>query len=696
MRIVRWLSAALLAVAALAVPATAHAAPTAPTAPYTALTMNLGGLYDAGTRDFQGDEVTANALTPDQVAFDGHGSENSFGRVMLYPTDGGVLAPGTYQVGPDADATHGVVYLHWGTGGCGFADSGTFTVQEFDGTGDTAVFSADYDVTCDGVPYTGSLRWNSGVDYRAVDLTPGLTQLRNVAIGSPVDTTVTFTSDGSQSPVLGDVAVDSATPATFSLLHDTCSGATVAYGTSCSVVVRTAPLAVGSQTGKVTFTDDADRVYRVAFTLTAIDPVTGTYYPVDPQRVVDTRYGIGSRRAPLGAGQSFNFYPRGANNQQKASAVVLNLTVANPSTSGYLTLYPSGTSRPRTSSINYTRAWTGANLVTVPVDAFGRVAVYNSAGSVAVIADIVGWYAAPADVDAFPTPSRGGGYHPTLVQRIFDTRTAGFGKLPGGYYVEIPVRYQGDRQNIGALSVTITAANMTGTGYLTTWNGYYEAPSTSTLNYTKASGVVSNAAVVPTSYCPPNEACNSNAYIAVQNQGSTPVDVIVDISGYYDRGDLPADVRFHALPSPTRIIDTRSNLGTSRFGANTTRTIKAPTSVAGIDTIALDANITAAAPTDRTYLTVWPKYDDYPRPQAAVLNPLRGQTVADHVVAEVGYGNLFNIYNFTGATDVTMDVGGTFELFPPTPPGSGKRVTPHSVTAPPGNVATAGPVLHRA
>ena len=112
MRIVRWLSAALLAVAALAVPATAHAAPTAPTAPYTALTMNLGGLYDAGTRDFQGDEVTANALTPDQVAFDGHGSENSFGRVMLYPTDGGVLAPGTYQVGPDADATHGVVHLH--------------------------------------------------------------------------------------------------------------------------------------------------------------------------------------------------------------------------------------------------------------------------------------------------------------------------------------------------------------------------------------------------------------------------------------------------------------------------------------------------------------------------------------------------------------------------------------------------------
>lgn len=696
MRVVRWLSAALVAVIVSSTAVAAQAAPSTPTAPYTALTMQVTADPDlsfgggSGAYAYADDEVVVSSFYSTFVNIDGGTDPTGDTGIgfVLYAKTGGTLTVGTLPIAYNANNSAGGLTLSIAHGACQ-ASAGNVDISAISFADGAHQLTADYDVTCNGQPYSGSVRLASPTGYHAAVLTPGTTRLGNVDIGEHRDLTYTLTERGTATtPVaVGKVALTTSTAASFTTTADTCSGASLSYGASCVVSVRIAPVAAGPQSLVVTIPTGAGGPYTTAITLTAQDPVAGTYYAMDPQRVLDTRYGIGVRRAPLGAGQTINFYPRGSGGQQ-ASAVVLNLTVTGPSTSGYLTLSASGMPRPRTSSINYTRAQTVANLVTVPVDAVGRVAVYNSAGATAVIADIVGWYAAPSDDTS---QQRGGGYHPTLVERIFDTRTAGYGKLPGGYHAQIPVRYQGDGKHIGALSVTVTAANMTGTGYLTTWNGYYDAPGTSTLNYTKASGVVSNAAVVPTSYCPPGATCNANAYIAVQNQGATPVDVIVDINGYYDDGNLPADVRFHALPSPTRIVDTRSKQGTTRFGANTTRTVTAPPRVAGVDTIALDANITAVRPTLRTYLTVWPKFDDYPRPQAAVLNPLRGQTVADHVVAQLGFSNLFNIYNFVGSTDVTMDVGGTFELFPPTPPGTAKRNAPRAVPVPTGNLATAAP-----
>ena len=60
--------------------------------------------------------------------------------------------------------------------------------------------------------------------------------------------------------------------------------------------------------------------------------------------------------------------------------MVLNLTAVATAAPGYFTLYPSGVARPTASSINFPKGWTGANMVTVPVGADGKVALYNSAG----------------------------------------------------------------------------------------------------------------------------------------------------------------------------------------------------------------------------------------------------------------------------------------------------------------------------
>jgi len=60
------------------------------------------------------------------------------------------------------------------------------------------------------------------------------------------------------------------------------------------------------------------------------------------------------------------------------SAVVLNVTVTQPTTGSFLTVYPSGTTRPLASSLNFVAAQTVPNLVVAKVGADGKVGVYNN------------------------------------------------------------------------------------------------------------------------------------------------------------------------------------------------------------------------------------------------------------------------------------------------------------------------------
>ena len=76
------------------------------------------------------------------------------------------------------------------------------------------------------------------------------------------------------------------------------------------------------------------------------------------------------------------------------SAVVVNVTVTQPTSPGYLTVYPNGAARPLASNLNFSAGQTVPNLVVAKVGADGKVAVYNNAGSTHVILDVVGWYSA--------------------------------------------------------------------------------------------------------------------------------------------------------------------------------------------------------------------------------------------------------------------------------------------------------------
>ena len=117
-------------------------------------------------------------------------------------------------------------------------------------------------------------------------------------------------------------------------------------------------------------------------------PVTptapGAFVSVAPARLLDTREGIGAARAAVGANQTVDLQVtgRGGVPASGVAAVVMNVTVTGPSTGGFLTVYPSGTTRPTASNLNFTAGQTIPNLVIVKLGATGKVTlINNSAGT---------------------------------------------------------------------------------------------------------------------------------------------------------------------------------------------------------------------------------------------------------------------------------------------------------------------------
>ncbi|TLM71616.1 hypothetical protein [Pseudarthrobacter sp. NamB4] len=115
----------------------------------------------------------------------------------------------------------------------------------------------------------------------------------------------------------------------------------------------------------------------------------GSFQAVAPNRLLDTR----QTAAPVRAGQDVGVSLAGANAiPAGAKAAMVNLTATVPTAYGHLTAYPSGTTLPTTSNVNYNRSQSVANFAVVLIGADGKVTIRNtSAGATYVIVDVVGY-----------------------------------------------------------------------------------------------------------------------------------------------------------------------------------------------------------------------------------------------------------------------------------------------------------------
>lgn len=120
-----------------------------------------------------------------------------------------------------------------------------------------------------------------------------------------------------------------------------------------------------------------------------VTPLSAFFFTVAPCRLVDTRGPLGSGGAPSltgGARRTFTVtgqcgVPAGAR------AVVTNVTVVAPPTSGNLVLFPGGALQPSSSTINFRRGVTRANNAIVSLGAAGDFVV--AAGAAALPIDLV-------------------------------------------------------------------------------------------------------------------------------------------------------------------------------------------------------------------------------------------------------------------------------------------------------------------
>ena len=179
--------------------------------------------------------------------------------------------------------------------------------------------------------------------------------------------------------------------------------------------------------------------------------------------ILDTRTGLHAGQAPLGAGKTLRLTVDGAGGVPKSgvSAVEVSVTALAPAKAGWLTAFADGSSRPAVSQLRFSAGQTTAGLITVPVTD-GKIDLYNgSAGSVGLLADVVGYFSgggapfqARGPVRALDTRSGlGGAGVSVLAQSAADLS---LNELPG---------WQGTQQAV-VLSVTVLGSQHAGSLYV--------------------------------------------------------------------------------------------------------------------------------------------------------------------------------------------------------------------------------------
>ena len=355
-----------------------------------------------------------------------------------------------------------------------------------------------------------------------------------------------------------------------------------------------------------------------------------------PARLIDTRDAGG---APLGAGQSISLPVAGYGGVGAgASAAVLNVTAVGGTAGSYLTVWPAGVTRPNTSSLNIAGLDVVPNLVISKLGTDGRVDIFNFAGDVHVVVDVVGFFQnTPA--------SRFNGLSPA---RVLDTRVgtgAPVAPVLGGSSIDVQVAgvggVAGDADSV-VLNVTVTGP--TTDGFITVWPAGAAMPTASNLNFVPGQ-TVPNLVIAK---------LGAGGRVSMYNsQGASHL--VADVLGYFS-----PNTGAKLIPiAPARLIDTRVDLG--RLPVDQTPLPVKVLDRGGVPATGVSAvvlNVTATDGTANGYVTVFPNGEA--APLASNLNITAGSTRANLVIAKVGADSSVALFNSNGTVHLIADVVGYF------------------------------------
>ncbi len=368
----------------------------------------------------------------------------------------------------------------------------------------------------------------------------------------------------------------------------------------------------------------------------------GHLTPVDPTRVLDTRERLGAG-GPLSADETIDVQITGVSGLPETGvlAVVMNIAATGATAQSHFRIWPADSDRPLVSNLNFPPGRALANMVTVPVSESGAVSLYNRAGSVDAIFDVIGYY-----TDETQPP--GSRYQEALLpERLVDTRI-GLGANtigPGREVVIDTTSLVGVPPGTVALAVNVTAVTPSQNGFLTLWANGVDRPIASNLNYVRGE-IRPNMALVRV---------DADGRFRIFNRSGF-TDVVVDVFGYYTETTSSYDGSTQAgrlLPvEPFRRFDSREDSPFPDGGA-----IWPENGVILSLEFSWTAimNIAAVNPTERGYLSVIPfsEGQQYDRPSTANVNFTPGSVVANMAYA-TGSPD-FVIVNPFGFTHVVVD-----------------------------------------
>lgn len=434
------------------------------------------------------------------------------------------------------------------------------------------------------------------------------------------------------------------------------------YSPVNSGVLRSVDVTTGSVAATIAASSNVGADTHVPATSTSAG---AQFAPLAPTRIADTRTGLGGHSGPLGAGASFDLTVTGTavsgtgiDVPTNAVAVALNVTAANPSATGYLSVFPtpaSGSAAPTVSTLNLSPHRDVADAAIVRVGAGGKVRVLNVTGSANVAVDIAGYYV-PAGTAAGAL-----NYQPlSAPARLLDTRTDG-GPIGAAATRDLTVAGHAGVPT----SASAVVLNLTGIADAQTYVSAYPAGGTPP--------VVSNLNLLPgetranlvTVQLPPSSDANAGTVTLYNNQGDTQV--VVDVEGYYDAA---APDQYVPLDSPLRVLDTRNGTysaigaaplpGAHAMGATVTGTLTTSTGEAQVPSNADAAvfNLTGVAPTSLTYLEAYPA--GTAMPTASTLNLPAGGTVPNLSITRIGTQGQVALYNNLGKAHLLADLAGYF------------------------------------
>jgi hypothetical protein len=332
-----------------------------------------------------------------------------------------------------------------------------------------------------------------------------------------------------------------------------------------------------------------------------------------------------------------------------ATAVLLNVTVADAIGRGWVQVYPTGRAVPGSSS-NLNVPGPGANipnLVLVPVGSGGMVTFVTQGGG-HLIADLLGYFTPSGETKDGRFEALG------APIRTLDTRMAGFSRIPDRGTLRLPVTSKASARAVvpddaSAVVVNLTATDARADGYLQAYptDQRQLKATSSNLNF-RPHEPAPNLAIVP---------IGADGSITLYAHRS--VHVVADVIGYFTSGTASMSDEGLFVPfGPRRLVDSRRTGGALPRGGQRHLDL---VGIAGLDpgnVGALVLNATLVSSRGAGWMQLIPKGRGTPGASSNVNVSYAGATRPNATISGVANGRVTVVHHAGG--HFVLDAAGYF------------------------------------